>query len=268
MPAWVPAAIAAGATLLGQERANKAAKSSAREQMEFQREMSNTAHQRQIADMRAAGLNPILSGHKTGATTPAGAKYEPKNPFEKAITNALMVSQMEQAEANVELTKAKTVIEQQKGGEGYGTSQTMLLRQQIKNLDQTTRNLRMTGNSIQIKNTLDAWRSNWYRNVYKAPKETMTAKFSNYLQSYAFSGLDKNTKAKFIQNSSKAFRIVNEKFGEIVQNPEKAMNYLTGILGTAAASFVIRQLMNSAPRNIQPKSPTGGNFGKKRFKRP
>ena len=97
--------IGAGASLLGGMSRNKAAKAASARQMAFQQDMSNTSYQRGMADMKKAGLNPILAGKVGGASTPTGSTYNPENVATNAVNSYL---QTQQNEANVANTKAMT----------------------------------------------------------------------------------------------------------------------------------------------------------------
>lgn len=89
------------------KRANKNSRIAAAKQMAFQKEMSSTSYQRGMADMKAAGLNPILAGKMGGASTPTGSSYtaQKADPTGSAINSVNSYMQNKQLAQNIGITK-------------------------------------------------------------------------------------------------------------------------------------------------------------------
>lgn len=103
-----------------QREANAVNQSNSREQMNFQRFMSDTSHQREVSDLSKAGLNPVLSASR-GASTPAGSVSvaQPVNHLSgladgvskgvsTAIDKARLDNELKSADADRKLVAAQT----------------------------------------------------------------------------------------------------------------------------------------------------------------
>jgi len=100
----------------GQKETNAANAEIAAQQMQFQERMSNTSYQRQVEDLKKAGINPMYGYMRaSGASTPPGASYVAQNPAASGVQAYASTAGARAASAQAAKTAAETEVIQETG---------------------------------------------------------------------------------------------------------------------------------------------------------
>lgn len=229
-------------TILG----NNSAKHEAEKNRDWQEEMSNTSIQRRIADLKSAGLNPLLavSSASSGASTPSGAQADIKH-FDPATITTLM-----NGLASARLTEKQAEAQEQENSlfeyrKKASMLQNELIEKKILNAD-VERELKEAQTEAQkVKILTEAYK--------RAKIDVDISKVSKEVQL-----LDLKLKDPSNSEIGRAMKMMGDSFS----TPGRAVGSILGGLGAGSAKLLqglFSAVGNLAEKGSQPRQSYGGN---------
>lgn len=113
-PAGIGGLVSGGLGLIGQLSANSSNQSSSNNQMGFQASQSGSQYQRAVADMKAAGINPMLASQVGGNAAASGSSASFGNAGTAAtnsgLQGAMLAANLKQVKANTAAAASQAAL--------------------------------------------------------------------------------------------------------------------------------------------------------------
>lgn len=218
---WEDAVASVAGTAIGGMfgmKSNKASAKEAQKNRDWQERMDNTKHQREVQDLAAAGLNPILSANSAGSV-PSGGVATQSNPFSglgQEVNSALRLGRVEREKLALEQEIGEATIEQSRSQSVKNMAETNKENAEYDLINQNRANAASDNliKAFQLKYVMpkhaELLASQSTAALASAGASTAQAAFDTARKNFVELDVNKRRKSKEIEDEAEYIRVLTE----------------------------------------------------------